>query len=394
MRIAAASLFNLTTHLPTPFLILDEETVQDNVSLIQQLLPSISLFYAMKCNPESRIVDVIAKKNVGFEIASQSEAAMLVQAGIASDKIICLHPIKSSDLLSFLHSHQVNILAADSREEIQKIAQYAPGSCVLVRLSVPNEGSIVPLNRKFGVPPEEASALIQFARTLGLQEYGFTLHVGSQCENLTTWQRAINIFQKVFHRTLQLNPHLKHISLGGGLPVSYTVNSLSMETVCKTIQESLTELPLPCECTISIEPGRAIVASAGTLITTVIGLATRDDERWVYLDAGIYHGLFEASKAGGGICYPLTANSCEPTVKPYILAGPSCDDFDVACHQYLLPELKIGDRLAFHFAGAYSNAIATSFNGFPPPAIQYLNDLLIEGATNEPNSDLQRMGSA
>lgn len=389
MRIAAASLIDLTTHLPSPFLILDEGTVRANVSLIQRLLPTVQVFYAMKCNAEHRIVSSISEMKIGFEIASLNEAAMLLQVGIVPDKIACLHPIKSPELLRFLHSHQVRVLAADSMEELQKIARFAPGSCVLIRLSVPNEGSLIPLNRKFGVLPQEVPALIQFAYALGLIEYGITIHVGSQCENLDTWQQAIRICQKVCRTTLQLNPHLKQISLGGGLPVHYTKSSLSVAAVCGVIQQSLSRMRLPPDCVISIEPGRAVVASAGTLITTVIGLAIRGDERWAYLDAGIFHGLFEASQAGGGINYPVTVHSSLRTLKPYNLAGPTCDSFDVASHQYLLPELRIGDRLAFPFTGAYSNVMATSFNGFPAPAIYYLNDLLPEGELNESDSSLQ-----
>jgi ornithine decarboxylase len=382
---ANSSLFDLTSHLSTPLLVLDENVVRANVIRIKEYLPHLQVYYALKCNDDYRVMKAVAESGGGFEVASLSETARLIRAGIPPEKISCLHPVKSPELLSYLHTNKIKILAADSKDEIKKIARFAPNSCVALRLVVSNEGSLFPLNRKFGVQPDEALELIQFAYTQGLREYGFTIHVGTQCERLSTWQEAIRVCEEVCNLAQIINPNLKLISLGGGLPVTYLESALSLKTVCESINQSIASLSLPSDCAISVEPGRAIAANAGTIITTVLGVAVRGQENWAYLDAGIYHGLFEAAESAGGFRLPVLTENKAIAAYRYYLGGPSCDSFDVLSYQYHLPELRSGDRLAFQLAGAYSNVLSTEFNGFPSPTRYYLNDLLTEGAIDEPS---------
>ena len=124
----------------------------------------------------------------------------------------------------------------------------------------------------------------------------------------------------------------------------------------------------------SIEPGRAVVANAGTIITSVIGIARRSQETWVYVDAGIYQGLFEIFQSNGDIEYPVSVSSDSRNLVRYTIGGPTCDSSDVIATNIMLPQLKIGDRIAFHQTGAYTTSVATQFNGFDSPKTLYLND--------------------
>ena len=85
----------------------------------------------------------------------------------------------------------------------------------------------------------------------------------------------------------------------------------------------------------------------------------------MYLDAGIFHGLTEAM---GGIGYSLVSDAPGPET-PCTLAGPSCDSVDVIANDVLLPQVRVGDRIAILAAGAYTTAYASSFNGFPGPEV-------------------------
>ncbi len=372
------NLIDLTQHLPTPFLVIDLAEVQENISRIRRALPQAEVFYAVKCNADRRVLESVQQANGGFEVASFSEAEAVLQLGVPPERIICLHPIKSPDFLRFLHRHRIDVLAADSVSELDKLAEYAPGSRVVLRVNVSNEGSVFPLNRKFGVEPKEAISLFHCAASRGLVPYGITIHVGSQCERLETWRDALAVCQQVFHEAKRANIKLSLLSLGGGLPAAYAKDSLSLNKVGAVICEAIARLELPADCTLSIEPGRAVVASAGTFITTVIGLAERAEGKWAYLDAGVYHGLFEACPPGGGIPFPISVNYTERPLQIYKLGGPTCDGFDLPFEKRSLPELHIGDRLLIHFAGAYSTALSSTFNGFSVPAIHYLDDVATE----------------
>jgi ornithine decarboxylase len=375
-QISQEDVIDFTRRLATPFLMLDLNQARKNIRRIRRALPNAALFYAVKCNTDQRLLEAVEREGIGFEIASFSEAEAVLRLGVGPERIICFHPIKSPEFLRFLHRHRIDILAADSVHELDKIAEYAPGSRIVIRVSVSNEGSVVPLNRKFGVEAQDVIRLFGYAATRKLVPYGITIHVGSQCERLETWVNALEVCERVYQQVNTAGVKLSLISLGGGLPAPYKKESLALETIKEVVNDALSRWKLPEDCALSIEPGRAVAASAGTLITSVIGLAERADGRWAYIDAGVYHGLFEASGAGGRIPYPLTVKHSGRPTWFYNIGGPTCDSFDLPFERIRLPELRLGDRIAIHFAGAYSTATSSMFNGFPAPTIHFLEDLI------------------
>ncbi len=369
------NLFDLTQHLATPLLVIDRAQLRANLQRIRQAVPQAEIFYAMKCNADRRVIETVAQANAGFEIASPREAETLAQLGIAPERILCLHPIKAPEFISALHRQGVNILAADSVAELDKLAERAPHSRVVVRVSVSNKGSSVSLNGKFGVEPEAVLPLLQAAQARGLRPYGLTLHVGSQCERAATWTEALAVCRALWRDVERAGIELSLLSLGGGLPAPYTTQGASLEECGAALRTGLAQMELPSTCRITIEPGRAVVASAATMIASVTGLAERAAGAWAYLDAGVYHGLFEACAAGGGLPFPITTQCAERPLREYRIGGPTCDSFDLPFALRALPELRIGERVAIHCAGAYSTELSSTFNGFPAPRVYGLEEL-------------------
>ncbi|MBI1760810.1 MAG: type III PLP-dependent enzyme [Acidobacteria bacterium] len=370
-----SDLFHLTRHLPTPLLVIDQAQVCANIGQLRQALPAVELFYAVKCNAHPHVLAAVQQMEAGFEIASLSEAATVRRMGVAPERIICLHPIKAPEFLRYLHRHQIGVLAADSRAELDKLAAHAPHSRIVLRLNVANTGSVFPLSNKFGSAPEEALGLLSYARERGLQPHGLTIHVGSQCERAATWTEALHVCRQVWRDAHRAGFALKLLSLGGGLPAPYAPEGLTAAQVALTIRTALENFALPTGCALSIEPGRALVANAGTLIASVVGLAERQNGSWAYLDAGVYHGLFEACAAGGGLPFQLSTNQPGRPPMLYNLGGPTCDGFDMPFERRALPELRLGDRVAIHTAGAYSTELSSTFNGFPAPTVYGLEEL-------------------
>ena len=115
----------------------------------------------------------------------------------------------------------------------------------------------------------------------------------------------------------------------------------------------------------AIEPGRYLVGDAGTIVTTVIGRASRRGKPWVYVDLGIYSGLLEVV---GGWTYPMLTERDYLPKRRATLAGPSCDSTDILAQDVELPDLEIGDRLLLFSAGAYTTSYR-EYNGFPFPEV-------------------------
>ncbi|HEX4611375.1 MAG TPA: hypothetical protein VH092_24490 [Urbifossiella sp.] len=353
--------FAATRHLDTPFLLLDPAAAVRALGEVRVALPGVEIFYALKANSHPAVAAAVAAAGAGFELASPAELRQLLAAGIAPHRLMCLHPVKAPAFLTLLAQAGVDLLAVDAAEEVEKVGTLAPGSRVLVRVDVPNQGSRHPLRRKFGCPPGDAVGLLRLARSCGLRPAGLTTHVGSQCESPATWATAADILVAVAREAAAAGLPPETISLGGGLPVAYTPDVPSLDRIGRVLAGFAPGRR------VTAEPGRAIAAPAGTLFASVIGLADRPDGRWAYLDAGLHHGLCEALPAAGGFVLPVEAEAHGPQ-RTYTLAGPTCDALDTLPARVELPELRVGDRVAFRLAGAYSTGLSRPFNGYPVPA--------------------------
>jgi ornithine decarboxylase len=345
-----------------PYLLVDKEVVRDKVGQIGRNINNARVFYAVKANPDIEICRFISELGVGFEIASEGELRMLGELGVAADRIITSNPMKTFRFLEEAVEYGVNFFAYDSKAEVDKMSRLAPGSNVYVRLTVPNEGSEWPLSKKYGVEIEDASALLLYARDKGLNPVGITFHVGSQCNNPYNWQSAVDKACELWETAETAGIELRMLNIGGGYPIRYTKNIVSIESIEKKIDKALRQ-SFPEDVEIFLEPGRAVVGDAGVFIGSVIGKAVRGDENWLYIDVGVFNGLMESI---GGIKYNYIVGS-RGGEKTWTVAGPSCDSVDVIDKEVELPEPEVGNRILIPSAGAYTISYASEFNGFSIP---------------------------
>ncbi|MBC6936087.1 MAG: type III PLP-dependent enzyme [Chloroflexi bacterium] len=360
----------------TPSLVLDFKVIKEHYDGLLAAMPGASLFYAVKANASPQILALVVERGGGLEIASLAELERALDAGAPGSRIICSNPIKNPAFLERMHHEGVYAMTADSTYELEKIARHAPGSRVYVRLAVDNRGSVLPLAGKFGVDAEEALALFDLARELGLDPIGLSFHVGSQCLSANSWANAIRTCGEVWRAAAGRGHRLNFLDIGGGFPAGHyhtpsipTVNEIGaavMDAVRRYIPREDLDI-------LALEPGRGLVGEAGRLLVSVVGKARRGGDEWLYLDAGVFNGLMETYEGFPPVVRLLADDAGERPVRSYTLAGPSCDSCDVVARGVELPEVHIGDRLVFLDAGAYTNEYAAAFNGFPIPRWVALN---------------------
>lgn len=344
-----------------PYLLIDKEILKQKVSLIGKGIKKAKVFYAVKANSDKEVLKYLNSLGIGFEIASDGELNVLKELGVKPERIITSNPIKTFKFLEEAVQYGIEYYAFDSVAEVEKLSKYAVGKKVYVRLSVPNEGSEWPLSKKFGVEIDEAAYLLEYASQKGLDPVGITFHVGSQCSNVYNWHTAIDKARQVKELAAKKGIEIKMLNIGGGYPIEYTKKVPSIETIESKIS-SLLDQYFP-EVEIFIEPGRAVVGDAGVFVSRIIGKAQRGDENWLYIDVGVFNGLMESI---GGIKYQYLVGSKAPQ-KEWIIAGPSCDSFDVIDRAVVLPEPDVGSLILIFSAGAYTVSYASEFNGFPIP---------------------------
>jgi len=363
---------------PTPLLACDLGTVADRYRGLMAELPDTRCFYAMKCNSSPEIIRVLAGLGASFEVASWGELEQLVATGVDASDVLYSNPVKPASYIRAAHEAGLWRFSFDTEGELYKIAKHAPGAAVYVRLRVDDSASMFPLSRKFGAEASTARALLLLARELGLNPYGITFHVGSQCESPNAWRQGIAAAARLMGRLETDGVRLQMLDLGGGLPARYVAPVPDVRDHTGAIRRALDDLLPYRPDLVAVEPGRHLVAESAVLVASVLAREERAGEEWLHLDIGAYNGLMETLQTASQWQFPMwTSRADHATARrtPFTVTGPSCDSSDTMFVGAQLPDpLDVDDLVFIGSAGAYTLSYASSFNGFPPPRAVFVGE--------------------
>ena len=349
----------------TPLLVLDPERVAEQHRLMTHHLRGFRLHYAVKALPHPAVLTTLAAAGCGFDVATNAEVDRISSLGIAPERCIHTHPIKKPADIDHAYAAGVRTFVVDNPGEAAKFHGRPADVEVLVRLAFPNPTAKSDLSTKFGINPDEAELLVKNVLAAGVGFAGFSFHVGSQGSSLEPFRRAMRATVELSH-TLErtLGVRARTIDIGGGVPVSYREQMPTIADLGAIVDE---ELGADRDAfTWLAEPGRFLSASAMTLLTSVVGTATRGGKVWHYLDDGLY----------GAYSNILTEDVHPPLLsldevcgdaanehRPVTLAGPTCDSVDVVARDYPMPPLAVGDVVVSPMMGAYTTVTSSRFNG-------------------------------
>jgi ornithine decarboxylase len=361
----------------TPCLVLDLDRVEQNFAAMRAAFPDGHIYYAVKANPARPVLERLVQLGSRFDAASWEEIELCLAAGVTPDRLSFGNTIKKASAIRRAAAVGIDLFVFDSGEELEKIAQNAPGARVFCRLAVGTVGSVFPLARKFGAGMELASELLVRARDLGLDPYGLSFHAGSQQTSAEAHEAAIGQVAMLFDELEHAGIKLRMINLGGGFPTRYQEDIPAIETFAHGIDRAMRFHFGNQPPDMFLEPGRYMVGNAGVVSTEVVLASHRlknDPLRWIYLDIGKFGGLSETEDEATRYEFRTPYDGMEDG--PVIIAGPTCDSADILYEKspYRLPlALRDGDRVEILAAGAYVTTYAsTGFNGFKPLAEHYL----------------------
>lgn len=323
------------------------------------------VMYAVKCNPHPAVLHHLYEAGIEhFDTASLPEIALVREAHPDAETYF-MHPVKSrAAILSAAEVYDVRHYVIDHAEEFAKILEATKRRdiAVLVRLATPGGNALFQLSAKFGAAPDEAAELLRAVHEAGL-ETGLAFHVGSQCAEPAAWRTALNLAAKVIGAA---GVPIRYLDVGGGFPASYNNHVVPpLEDFFAAIREGLREMPVGPDCIVMCEPGRAMVADAMSL---VVQIQLRKGDA-LYINDGIYQSLSEPAVADVRLPARLIRPGREtaPGMADFTIFGPTCDSTDVLPHTVSLPaDAGEGDWIEFGQIGAYSNSMASRFNGFSP----------------------------
>ena len=179
--------FLSTTRFDRPTLVIDRAAVARQYRALKSGLGRARIHYAVKANPTREIIETLVNLGSGFDAASRAEIELCLSQGADPAHISFGNTIKRASDIEFAHHAGITLFAADAEQELEKIAEHAPGAQVYIRLIVDASEADWPLSRKFGCGRDKAIALLGHARALGLDPVGFSFHVGSQTRRAEMW---------------------------------------------------------------------------------------------------------------------------------------------------------------------------------------------------------------
>jgi len=337
-----------------PYCVVDVNKITQAYSTWKQWLPEVSIYYAVKCNPQSKVIQHMHNLGIQFDCASKKEISDVLQIAPASS-ILFAHPVKIPNHIEFARDMGVKTLVYDSVSELYKIKHTHPNADLLLRLWVKNTpGS--PLSKKFGAEMQDVPMLLKAAVTLNLNVIGFSFHVGSPCEDPHLYCEALQLCKIACDIAMTHDLSITTIDIGGGFQTS------NFEASAQEVRRGMQMFE---NKRFISEVGRYLVESSHRLYVHVIGKKVKG-KRIYYINDGLY-GTFSCKMFDHAT--PLLQTEKEGPLYPSLLYGPTCDSLDKVEEEVWLPDLEIGDVLYVDNYGAYT--LASCFNGYEMKTFLY-----------------------
>ena len=360
----------LVAQYGTPLLVLDCDAIRRQYRSLHDALPGVTLYYALKPLPDASVVAELRDLGGCFDVATAGEIRLVRAAGVAPERCIHTHPIKSDKDIRAALRFGIRTFVVDNPDELRKFVPHRRRAELLIRVSFRNPSAVVDLSRKFGCEPRAVRPLLELGRSLGLKVRGLSFHVGSQVADPDKYVEAIGTCREIIEQAHEDGiAELDTLDIGGGFPIAYRGEAPPIGHFCRPIRRALKGLPRKFR--VIAEPGRFIAGPAGTCVAAVIGRAQREGRWWYYLDDGLYGSY--SGQLYDQVSYPIECIDRYGPTHPSVLAGPTCDSIDVIREDIPLPELQIGDLLVGRMMGAYTAATATDFNFIPRARIVAIN---------------------
>lgn len=348
-----------------PFLIIDTAIVREKLKRFRAAMPRVRPHYAVKANPDRRVLKALVQEGAGFEIASTTELDLLLSLGVNAAEVFFSNPMRSREADAYAAAKGLRWFVVDSVDELRRVHAVDPAACLYLRVATPNIGSDWPLSGKFGAGAGDTREIIATAAKLGADLAGVTFHAGSQCRNPENWRVGIEKARTLFDSMIKAGLKPRLLDIGGGFPVRHVKPIPSIEVIGEVVNEALRAFAEDVQ--VIAEPGRYLVSDAGYFVCRVLGTATRAGKRWMHWDAGLFGGVIETTE---GLKYKIRTDRSGPDIA-WNVAGPTCDSVDVVMRDEPLPsDLQEGDFIYLRNAGAYTTAYASEFNGFPLPEVR------------------------
>jgi diaminopimelate decarboxylase len=368
----------------TPLVLYCEETLRRQARTLRAAIGERGrVFYGTKAFANVAVLRVLYEEGLGADVATSGELAFALRAGLPPSELVVHGNNKDEEFLREAAGLRATVVL-DAPDEA-RLAAEAIVARVLVRVTLGVDAdtheAVVTGHHgsKFGLPPEDALALLADALGRGLDVLGLHVHVGSQLPDFTAQAETIArlaAFAARAREALDWEPGVADLGGGFGIrhhPGEVVPDAASLAaSAAATARSAFAAARLP-EPEVWLEPGRCLVGRAGVTLYRVGAVKRLPERTWVAIDGGMSDNprpqLYDARYTA------LSAERAdEKPDEDVSVAGMHCESGDVLIDDVLLPSPRRGDLLAVPATGAYTLSMSSNYNGVGRPAAVLVND--------------------
>jgi diaminopimelate decarboxylase len=357
----------------TPLYVMVESEIRERMRRFKKVFgPNIKLQYAVKCNSNLEILRIAREEGFDLDCSSVGELILGLLADFKPKQLILTNLFKTQQDLHFAAKIGIQAITADSIEEIEHIATTAKKLKkhidTMIRVNPMLEiGTYSTRGNKYGIPIGYIDRAIDLARKSPFVDFQGFHFMGGYVYNPKVFKAAARAFVKLIKRCQERGIRVKRLSLGGGFPAAIGDDEAFPIEDMKDFPVYFQKL---CErqgiepVQLIFEPGKSLVLNAGIGLARVISKKRLGiDSRVVICDASTYNFVPDAL-VQTGIHYDILPASqlTKPRIHNVIIAGNTCDCWDLIVKDIEMPKLRAGDLLAIMDVGAYAQVMACNFN--------------------------------
>ncbi|KAK7199488.1 ornithine decarboxylase [Novymonas esmeraldas] len=419
-----------------PFYMIDLGRVVEQMARWRRELPMVRPHFAVKCNPNVAIMEVLAALGAGFDCASKEEIRLVLDNHLVEspDDIIFANPCKQLGDLRAAQECGVTYVTVDNVPEMEKIGRLMPSARAVIRIKTNDGKAKCAFSTKFGAGLEEAEGLLRAARRCGVEVYGVSFHVGSGNGDQSAYVSALRDAHHVFKLAARHGFNCTVLDIGGGYPgteAHEAAGETSFESIARAMRPVLEELFGGGDVTIISEPGRYFTAATHALAMNVFATRTlrlsdadkascqaaqsvvpmdEPEEYQYYVNDGLYHSFncivfdhahptllllndgdgadaVEGETAlGGGAAaddslllsaWDRRRRLAARPLRITTIFGPTADSMDCILKKQPFPEMRLGDWLLVPDMGSYTTAAGCPFNGFATRRREWVSSIAL-----------------
>ncbi len=382
---------DLVEQYGSPLYVYSKATLERHLRAFEDALVSKKhlVCYAVKANSSLAILNIIANFGCGFDVVSKGELMRVLAAGGSASKVIYSGVGKREDEIEFALQQKIKCLNIESESELYKVSEVAKRLGVVAPVAIrvnPNvDAKTHPSistglkKNKFGIAFEDSLRLYQIIKDdPNLEATGIDCHIGSQMTSGGPIIEATDKLIELYHQLEGIGVKVDHIDIGGGLGVTYNDETPpSPYEYLAAVLERLKDIDVSVYC----EPGRAMVANAGILLTKVLYLKSNSERNFCIVDGSMSDLIRPALYGSWMNIVPAIKRGADDALegsdsngnKLYDVVGPICESDDFLGKDRNL-NVREGDVLAVRGAGAYGSTMSSNYNSRPLCA-----EILVEG---------------